>query len=305
MGHQPDFIDIGPGRCGTSWLYENLSAHPAISMAKVKETEYFNTHSSRGDDWYESHFPVGGSATGEISNNYYLDAEVARRIAAYRPDMKIIFNVRHPYHLLWSTYQFGVRRGCSFAGLEQALHEPIGPIMGSGYEQRLRAQTTTAADNMTLLDAVLLERRLQPFLAAFPRENIYLMIYERIAVDADSLLTGLYRFLGVDPGFRAASARTVVNAAVAPRSPALSRLVTSAAYALRTAGGHGLLGRLHRSVAIKRLLYRAPAARPGTDALRAMVGAAAQRAIDADRERLVRIFPLLAQWYPEVVPPKE
>src|SRR5262245_27273704 len=191
MGNRPTFVDIGPGRCGTSWLYENLSVHPAIAMSSVKETEYFNTNLGRGDDWYESHFPLGNTAVGEISNNYYLDAEVARRIAAYDPDMKIIAHVRHPYSLLWSTYQFGVRRGLGLGDLEATLSEPIGRIMGSGYEQRLRSGSATGGDTMTLLDSVLLACRLQPFIDAFPARNFYLMIYERIEAEPDALLSEL------------------------------------------------------------------------------------------------------------------
>ena len=79
-GVRPTFINIGPGRCATSWLLEALKAHPEIEMAKVKETEYFNTNFDRDVDWYESHFSVGSNnaqAIGEISNNYYLDASVA------------------------------------------------------------------------------------------------------------------------------------------------------------------------------------------------------------------------------------
>lgn len=158
---------------------------------------------------------------------------------------------------------------------------------------------------MTLLDAVLLERRLRPFLAVFPAQNIYLMVYERIAADSDALLAELYRFLGVDPDFRAACVTTVVNAAARPRVRALARLATSVSYALRASGGHGLLGWLHRSAAIKRLLYQSPQVRPDRNALRAMVGAAAQQVIDADLRSFLQRFPSLARWYPQVALPAD
>ena len=55
---RPTFINIGPGRCATSWLLEALKAHPEIEMSKVKETEYFNTHFQRDTDWYHSHSQI-------------------------------------------------------------------------------------------------------------------------------------------------------------------------------------------------------------------------------------------------------
>lgn len=297
MSNRPTFINIGPGRCGTSWLFEALSAHPAIAMAAVKETEYFNTHYAKGQAWYETHFPQHRQAIGEISNNYYLDPQVAARIRAYDPDMKLIVNLRQPYGLLWSFYQFGLRRGLQLGGLERALAEPIGRLMGSGYEQRRRDGATTVADEVTLLDSVLLHERLQPFFAAFPRRNIFVLVYERIGVEPDVLLGELYRFLGVDADFRPAAAATVVNAAIEPRSKALARLATQASYALRSAGAYRLLGRLHRSALIKRLLFRTPEAAHATAEVRAMLGEAARTAIEADVRRLMDLHAPLAHWW--------
>jgi hypothetical protein len=297
MGNRPTFIDIGPGRCGTSWLFEVLSAHPAVAMATVKETEYFNTHFRHGKGWYEAHFPVSNRAIGEISNNYYLDAEAARRIQAYDPNMKIIVNIRQPYSLLWSFYQFGIRRGYDFAGLDRTLDEPIGRIMGSGYEHRRKAGSTTAADNVTLLDSVLLERRLRPYFDSFPRHNIYVLIYERIETDSAALLSEIYDFLGVDPTFRPPAAAAVVNAALRPRSRVLARITTNVSYALRKMRAHRLLGRLHRSVTIKRLLYQSPAQRHGPGEIRAILSPAVQRTIDDDISRLLELYPPVSRWW--------
>lgn len=304
MGNRPTFIDIGPGRCGTSWLLEVLSAHPSVAMATVKETEYFNTHFRQGRAWYEAHFPISNRAIGEISNNYYLDAEAARRILAYDPNMKIIVNIRQPYSLLWSFYQFGIRRGFDFAGLDQTLDEPIGRIMGSGYEHRRKAGATTAADNVTLLDAVLVERRLQPYFGAFPRRNIYVLIYERIEADPAALLSEIYEFVGVDPVFRPPAVAVVINAALQPRSRGLARITTNVSYALRKMRAHRLLSRLHRSVAIKRLLYQSPSERHEPESIRAMLSPAVQRTVDDDMSRLLELCPSVSRWWHLAPPPQ-
>lgn len=39
---QPDFLCIGAPKCGTTWLYKRLAAHPQIWLPPVKELRYFN-----------------------------------------------------------------------------------------------------------------------------------------------------------------------------------------------------------------------------------------------------------------------
>ena len=131
IGCQPTFIDIGPGRCATSWLWEALRSHPEIEMSPIKETEFFNTHFERGVEWYESHFKPG-TVSGEVSTNYYLDSQVATRIRDYRSDMKIVINLRDPFSLLESFYGFGQRRGLELPRLHDALNWPNGANHGVG-----------------------------------------------------------------------------------------------------------------------------------------------------------------------------
>ena len=112
VGCQPSFIDIGPGRCATSWLWETLRSHPEIAMSPIKETEFFNTHFDRGWAWYESHFK-SGTVAGEVSTNYYLDSLVASRIRDYGPKIKIVVNLRDPFSppgillRIWSAPRIG------------------------------------------------------------------------------------------------------------------------------------------------------------------------------------------------------
>ena len=135
---RPNFINIGPGRCASSWLLEVLESHPDISMARIKETEFFNTNFDKGTDWYESLFPKSDcQAIGEISNCYYTEPAVAERVRQYDPGMRVMINVRDPFSLLKSFHGFGVRRGLELGDLNEALNFPIGRIMGSGYDLSL------------------------------------------------------------------------------------------------------------------------------------------------------------------------
>lgn len=295
MANTPTFINIGPGRCATTWLFEVFSAHPEISMSSVKETEYFNTLFHKSDDWYEGHFPEGAQpAIGEISNNYYLDPEVATRIHAYRPDMKLIINVRDPFALMQSFHGFGIRRGQEMNGLGQSLGEPIGRLMGSGYDVRARKNQLTTGDQFTLLESVMLADRIKPFLETFDESQVYVFVYERLKTEKPKVLAEIYEFLGVDSAFVPPVSDKVVNASIEPKSKWVARLVTSVSYRMRQFGLNGLLTRLHRSNWIKQILFRKSADKK-TERVdpRSVVGADASRALNAQIEWLKSNVPTI------------
>jgi len=274
-----------------------LSAHPKVGMARVKETEFFNTNYEKGSGWYEAHFPEEErSAVGEISNNYYLDPEVAKRLRTYRTGMKLIVGVRNPYGLLESFHAFGQRRGLDLPPLGQALDYPIGPIMGSGYDERLRLGVLTTSDSVTLLESVMLGARLEPFFRAFPSSQIYVFVYERLAQDPLALLSEVYDFIGVDPGFVPDRVRDVVNPTVAPRAKVVAQAASRAAFALRSIGAYRMLNALRDSPLVRGLLYRTPSRNAGKSAseVRDALPIAASRRIDHDTlEVLPSLHPAL------------
>lgn len=252
---RPTFINVGPGRCGTSWMHQALRSHPEISMASIKETEYFNNNLHKGLSWYESKFPESCGAVGEISNNYYLDPEIALRIADYNADIKIIFNLREPESLLRSMYAFAQRRGLKLDHNSSDLEIPVGRVMGSGYDVRLRSNNLAATDKPTLFEAALLSRFMSPYVECFDTSQIYFFILERMREDPATELARLYRFLGVSDTHVPDMTETKVNDAVVPTSKTIARLASAGAYGLRRVGADRLLTSLHDSQSIKSLLF--------------------------------------------------
>lgn len=51
----PDFLGIGPGRTGTTWLHQALEGHVDLPHG-IKETGFFGVRFSKGIDWYAQHF---------------------------------------------------------------------------------------------------------------------------------------------------------------------------------------------------------------------------------------------------------
>jgi Sulfotransferase domain len=101
----PNFIGVGPGRTGTTWLHEVLLGHVNLPEG-IKETDFFTTNYPKGIAWYAEHFrhADGVRPVGEV-NPYFGFPEAAERIAAHIPRCKIICTFRNPVERIYSAYK--------------------------------------------------------------------------------------------------------------------------------------------------------------------------------------------------------
>ena len=101
----PDFIGVGPGRTGTTWLHEVLIGRVNLP-AGIKETDFFTTNYYKGINWYAHHFRHADNRrpVGEI-NPYFGFPEAAARIATHIPRCKIICTFRNPVERIYSEYK--------------------------------------------------------------------------------------------------------------------------------------------------------------------------------------------------------
>jgi hypothetical protein len=294
----PNFINIGPGRCASSWLLEVLEAHPEIGMAKIKETEFFNTNFERGYPWYESLFAgSNGQVIGEISNCYYTQPEVAGRILEYDPGAKIIINVRDPFALLNSFHGFGLRRGLPLSDVENDLDFHVGKVMGSGYEHRAKKGTLNSGDTESLLDAVMLARHLRPFFDGFPPDQIYVFIFERLKTQSAEVVQEIYRFLEVDESFQPPVTGERVNEAIAPKSKMLGQAAMNCAFFLRQMGAYRILDQLKKSRLVKKIFYSKTGATGKKVNLRETLPNEVCQKIEDQMRELIALHPPLADWW--------
>ncbi|HEY6155188.1 MAG TPA: sulfotransferase [Candidatus Udaeobacter sp.] len=130
---RPDFMCIGVHKGGTTWLYQQLDAHPDFWMPPLKELHYLDqlsrvqrSSSPRCRDERDRCFleginrlsakpcldlehyaqlfePKGPLLSGDISPNYStLSSEVIRHVVRYFPDLKVVFLARDPVERVWS-----------------------------------------------------------------------------------------------------------------------------------------------------------------------------------------------------------
>lgn len=232
----PSFIVIGPGRTGSSWMYEMLLQHPEVCMAQnSKETLFFNRYYEKGIDWYLSFFKdcTAYRAVGEISTTYFHHEGVPERIAEHCPNVQLIACLREPFERLVSAYYYRKRAGETVLPLEEALEkEP------------------------DLLEESLYDRQLERFLDHFPRERVKVLFYEDLKRDPEAFLTELFQVIGVDTEFVPEGSEKKVNRRSEERIPGLGRLLGAGSAFLRTIGAYRILDRIKRSSTVKSLFLK-------------------------------------------------
>lgn len=238
----PNFIVIGPGKSGTSWLYMVLSAHQQVGMSSAKETLYFEDDYGRGPQWYGRFFrhidPQRARAVGEISNTYIFSPLAAQRIAKDFPTMKLIATLRHPAERAHSHYLFLRRNAelnCSF---EEALkRRPDIMTRGKYFEH------------------------LSHYQRLFPAEQLLVLVFDDLKSDVNAYAEKLFCFLGIDFISDPAILEKKVLEASEARNRLLAKCTVAAAHLVRRAGFPDLVTRVKNGI-LPRLVFRKIARRP-------------------------------------------
>ena len=196
-GVLPNLIIVGAMKCGTTALHRYLDLHPDVAMSEPKELNFFcgpdrpdgahgeraawsagNWH--RGVEWYAARFrsaPVRGEASPGYTSPSFPQA--AERMARVVPEVRLVYAVRDPVERAVSQYLHHRADGTERRTIEEALLDPASQYVGRS----------------------LYHARLEPYLARFPRERIFICAQEDLSSNRRATLRKLYRFAGVDDSF--------------------------------------------------------------------------------------------------------
>ena len=192
----PNLFVIGAPKCGTSSLHFYLDRHPDISMSRVKEPYVFDT-----DDWrsrlarYEDLFDPGAVWRGESSTSYSrypIWGDVPARIHEAVPDAKLIYLVGDPVERLISDYVQAVAGGVEHRPIDQALRDFTNP---SHYYVAASRYAT----------------QIEGYLRQFERGSLLVIEQWELRHAQADVLDQVFRFLGLDPGFRSWRFRSEVG----------------------------------------------------------------------------------------------
>jgi hypothetical protein len=212
LGVLPDFLIVGAQKCGTTSLYDYLTAHPCVYPATVKEVGYFDRFYSRGLTWYRSHFPSRLQkyhaerirrerfSTGEASTGYILNPLALRRIHALIPEARLILLLRNPVDRAFSAYQHTVRMRREPLSFEAAIEKEDERI-GAAWARLLREESFDTIDlaHYAYLRTGIYADQVKALLSLFPREQLFVASTEAFAKEPGRLYAEVLRFLDLPP----------------------------------------------------------------------------------------------------------
>lgn len=179
----PQFLGIGAVKAGTTWLHRNLFEHPDLYLPVQKPVFFWDRHRERGLELYSRIFSPGrDQLRGEFTASYsVLPPGTKDEIRELIPDLKLILILREPRSRAWSE-----------AKMELTLI------------QEKDASELTEDDYLAFLQSEkCLERGDYPAIIRewtkrFPREQIYIGLYDDIREAPQKLLTEVLQHLGVE-----------------------------------------------------------------------------------------------------------
>ena len=208
----PSFIIIGAMRCGTTSLYAYLCEHPQVLPAAKKEVRFFDRRFQRGLGWYRSRFPLlttkswrsvrchRPAITGEASPYYLYHPQIAGRIAATLPDVKLIVLLRNPADRAYSHYQLTVRSDREPLSFQEAIRKQ---------DQRLRRSRERANGDdpyrsrayrlYSYVDRGIYVDQLRAYDAFLAKQQMLVLKSEDLFEKTQETYDVVLRFLGLSP----------------------------------------------------------------------------------------------------------
>jgi hypothetical protein len=209
----PDFFVVGHAKSGTTALYEMLRRHPQVFMPNLKEPWFFardNPHPQRDGERsiaftgrkresledYLSLF-AGARAdqrVGEASTSYLWSHGAPARIAALRPDARIIAMFREPASFLRSLH---LQLLSSHEETEKNFRKAIA-LEGTRREGRDLPKYAYWPQTLIYSDRVRYVEQLRRYLTVFPAEQLLVLVYDDFRADNEAVVRRLMRFLELD-----------------------------------------------------------------------------------------------------------
>lgn len=266
----PTFLYVGSAKCGSTWLFEALRAHPEVFVPIAKDIYFFDKYYDKGLDWYASFFTKTDTrvkAMGELSHDYLYSRSAVKRIASDLPDVKLLACIRNPIERAFSVYLYRKRNGTAGADFDSTIKKtPFVIERGKYYEY------------------ILMYREL------FGEDRFKVFLFDDLKKNSFEFAREVYKFLEVDSSFEYSAASKKVLPASTARIIGISRLVKKGANKLRQLGYANLIGRVKKS-SFTRLLYKPIE----TKEKESLTGTQRAFLIDYYREDVTKLGKLLGQ----------
>lgn len=238
----PNFLYVGAGKSGSTWIFEIFRDHPEIFVPISKDIMFFDRYYHLGINWYLRQFSNAKheKAVGELSHDYFLSEETAHRIHKNLPNAKIIFCLREGVDRTYSEYLYD-------RTLFQFVPKDIYNDGFSFEEFACLPQIVRRSDYYN---------NMKPFFELFPRNNILVLFMDDLRNNPIDFAKRLFNFLEVNPNFKSDRINEKFNQARYARSKSLANIAYVGGSILRRLGQPKIVGGLKRQNWFDKILYK-------------------------------------------------
>ncbi len=178
----PTFLGVGAMKCGTTWLFGQLGAHPDIYMPPLKEMHYFSWHWHRSLKYYSRQLEAGkGKAIGDFSVDYGgIHLYRIRFIKKVMPNVRLLYMMRNPVDRVWShaKQELMFRTARSFDEVRDFEFFRRFKLRNTRYYTRYLSDI----DRWTSI---------------FPKEQLFIGFYDDVKLRPQELVTDVFKHIGV------------------------------------------------------------------------------------------------------------
>ena len=232
----PNFLHLGPGKAGSTWVHEALSTHPEVFLTPAKDLYFFSRFYDHGPDWYAGQFksaPPDSKVIGEVCPEYLWCPEAAARIhETLGPGLRIMVTLRDPVTRAFSAYLYQQKHGVTGRSFRQALEASPEIIEQGRYHTNL-----------------------QRYLREFGPQQIHVTLFDDLRADPQAFFDDVTDRLGLSRHRLADEVCKPQLPASRARSVRLARWVKGGAVIARQHNGSAVVGLVKRSPWVQRVLY--------------------------------------------------
>lgn len=190
------FLIIGAQKAGTTALFDYLAEHPDVAMPAEKEAHHFDDETvdwaAPDHDRYHALFPpLDGRLRGEATPIYGYWPNALERIAAYRPEIKLIFLTRDPVERAWSHWRMESARGVET--------QPFAWCIRQGRQRLFDAEPWGHHREFSYVERGFYAEQVERMFGLFPRDQALILRAEDLRARPSDVLAQVAGFLALTP----------------------------------------------------------------------------------------------------------
>ena len=191
-----DFFIVGVQKGGTSALDRLLRESPGVRMAREKEPHFFDDDTIDWNDVnfqdYHSHFEFGADevvAVGEATPVLSYWPNALERVAAYNPEARIIFLLRHPSFRAHSNWRMETLRRRESLPFSDAIRD-VG-------RTRVRSAPGGTHRVFAYVERGFYSDQVRRIRSLFPPQNVLFLRTDALWLEPERVLNETRLFLGI------------------------------------------------------------------------------------------------------------